>query len=133
MNGVSMAPPAPWANTYTCSAASGPSVRNIAAQLTISCMRLHYFFTAVLLAVTAAAAAKMIAPPTIPHPMAMYLQTLSNDGKDKVTFRASAIGTHFFLEEPGGVTVYVYEESVGYRKEVFLKGSTLAKAMKKYK
>src|SRR5438067_8767402 len=33
MNGVSMAPPAPWANTYTCSAASGPSVRNIGRSL----------------------------------------------------------------------------------------------------
>jgi hypothetical protein len=96
-------------------------------------MRLQHLFTAVLLAITVAAAAKTIAPPTIPHPMAMYLQTLSNDGKDKVTFRASAIGTHFFLEEPAGVTVYIYEESVGYRKEVFLKGATLAKAMKKYK
>jgi hypothetical protein len=96
-------------------------------------MRLHNLFIAVLFAITVAAAAKTVAPPTIPHPMAMYLQTLSNDGKDKVTFRASAIGTHFFLEEPGGVTVYVYEESVGYRKETFLKGATLAKAMKKYK
>jgi len=96
-------------------------------------MRPHNLFIAVLLAVTAAAAAKTIAPPTIPHPMAMYLQSLSNDGKDKVTYRASAIGTHFFLEEPAGVTVYVYEESVGYRKEAFLKGATLAKAMKKYK
>jgi len=96
-------------------------------------MRLHNLFIAVLLAVIAAAAARTIAPPTIPHPMAMYLQSLSNDGKDKVTYRASAIGTHFFLEEPAGVTVYVYEESVGYRKEAFLKGATLAKAMKKYK
>jgi hypothetical protein len=98
-------------------------------------MRLQHLFTAVLLAVTltAAAAPKTLAPPTIPHPMAMYLQTLSNDGKDKVTFRASAIGTHFLLEEPGGVTVYVYEESVGYRKEAFLKGATLSKAMKKYR
>jgi hypothetical protein len=96
-------------------------------------MRLHNIFISVLFAVTAAAAAKTIAPPTIPHPMAMYLQTLSNDGKDKVTFRASAVGKHFFLEEPGGVTVYVYEESVGYQKETFLKGATLSKAMKKYK
>src|SRR3954470_5948815 len=91
-------------------------------------MRLHNIFIALLFAVCASAAAKTIAPPTIPHPMAMYLQTLSNDGNDKVTFRASAIGTHFFLEEPGGVTVYVYEESVGYRKEAFLKGSTLGKS-----
>jgi hypothetical protein len=96
-------------------------------------MRPHNIFIALLFAVTAAAAAKTIAPPTIPHPMAMYLQTLSNDGKEKVTFRASAIGKHFFLEEAAGVTVYVYEESVGYRKETFLKGATLAKAMKKYK
>jgi len=96
-------------------------------------MRPHNLFIALLLAVTVAAAAKTIAPPTIPHPMAMYLQSLSNDGKDKVTYRASAIGTHFFLEEPAGVTVYVYEESVGYRKEAFLKGATLAKAMKKYR
>jgi hypothetical protein len=93
----------------------------------------HNIFIALLFAVTVAAAAKTIAPPTIPHPMAMYLQTLSNDGKDRVSFRASAIGKHFFLEEPTGVTVYVYEESVGYRKETFLKGATLSKAMKKYK
>jgi hypothetical protein len=96
-------------------------------------MRLHQLFIAVLLAITVGAAAKTMAPPTIPHPMAMYLQTLSNDGKDKVTFRASAIGTHFFLEEPSGVTVYVYEESVGYKKEAFLKGATLASALKKYR
>jgi hypothetical protein len=96
-------------------------------------MRLHNLFIAIILAITTAALAKTVAPPTIPHPMAMYLQTLSNSGADKVTFRASAIGTHFFLEEPAGVTVYVYEESVGYRKETFLKGATLAKAMKKYK
>ena len=96
-------------------------------------MRLHNLFIAVLFAITASAAAQTIAPPTIPHPMAMYLQSLSNDGKDKVTYRASAVGTHFFLEEPSGVTVYVYEESVGYRKEAFLKGATLAKAMKRYR
>jgi len=96
-------------------------------------MRLRQFFTALLLAVTVAAAAKTVAPPTIPHPIAMYLQGLSNDGKQAVTFRASAVGTHFFLEEPAGVTVYVYDETVGYKKEAFLKGSTLAKAMKKYK
>jgi hypothetical protein len=96
-------------------------------------MRLRQFFTALLLAVTVAAAAKTVAPPTIPHPIAMSLQGLSKDGKQAVTFRASAVGTHFFLEEPTGVTVYVYDESVGYRKEAFLKGSTLSKAMKKYK
>jgi hypothetical protein len=94
---------------------------------------MQHLFTAVLFAVTVGAAAKTIAPPTIPHPMAMYLQSLSNDGKDKVIYRASAIGKHFFLEEPAGVTVYVYEESVGYRKEAFLKGWTLARALKKYR
>jgi len=98
-------------------------------------MRLRQFSAALLIAITAAAAAapKTVAPATIPHPIAMYLQGLSKDGKQAVTFRASALGTHFFLEEPAGVTVYVYEESVGYKKEAFLKGSTLAKAMKKYK
>jgi hypothetical protein len=84
-------------------------------------MRPHKLFIAVLLAVTVAAAAapKIIAPPTIAHPMAMYLQTLSNDGKEKVTFRAAAIGTHFFLEEPAGVTVYVYEERWGTGRKRF--------------
>ena len=53
-------------------------------------MRLHNLFIALLFAICATAVAKTLAPPTIPHPMAMYLQTLSNDGKDKVTFRASA-------------------------------------------
>jgi len=96
-------------------------------------MRLRQFFTALLLAITVAAAAKTVAPPTIPHPIAMYLQGLSKDGKETVTFRASAVGTRFFLEEPAGVTVYVYDESVGYRKEAFLKGMTLSKAMKKYR
>jgi len=65
--------------------------------------------------------------------MAMFLGELSHDGKQKVTFRASALGTHFFLEEPAGVTVYVYDETVGYRKEAYLKGFTLAKAVKKYR
>jgi hypothetical protein len=65
--------------------------------------------------------------------MAMFLGELSHNGKERVTFRASALGTHFFLEEPAGVTVYVYDETVGYRKETFLKGFTLAKAVKKYR
>jgi hypothetical protein len=94
-------------------------------------MRLRLLILALLISVCASA--KTIAPPTIPHPMAMYLGTLSNDGKEKVTFRAAALGTHFFLEEPAGVTVYVYDEQVGYRKEAFLKGATLSKAMRKYR
>jgi len=98
-------------------------------------MRLRLLVIALLAAVTVAAAPppKTIAPATIPHPMAMYLSELSKKGKQQVTFRAAAIGTRFFLEESSGVTVYVYDETVGYRKEAFLKGSTLAKAMKKYK
>ncbi len=90
---------------------------------------------ALLVAATASAATppKTIAPVTIPHPMAQFLRSLSKDGKEKVTFRATAIGTHFFLEEATGVTVYNYDETAGYRKEAFLKGFTLAKALKKYK
>lgn len=76
---------------------------------------------------------KTLAPATIPHPMALYLSKLSNDGKEKVIIRAQAVGTHFFLEEPAGVTVYNYDETVGYKKESFLKGYTLAKALKKYR
>jgi hypothetical protein len=109
-------------------------------------MRSRLLAVVLLAAVTASAASppktaapsktpappKTLAPPTIPHPMAMYLSGLSKDGKEKVTFRASALNKHFFLEEAAGVTVYVYDETVGYKKEAFLKGSTLAKAMKKY-
>lgn len=102
-------------------------------------MRFRSLVFALLFAATASAAtppkkpANVIAPDTIPHPMAMYLGGLSKDGSVRVTFRASALGKHFFLEEPAGVTVYIYDETVGYRKETFLKGSTLAKAMKRYR
>jgi hypothetical protein len=97
-------------------------------------MRSRLLAAILLAAVTASAAppSKTIAPATIPHPMAMYLSGLSKNGKERVTFRASALGKHFFLEEAAGVTVYVYDETVGYKKETFLKGFTLAKAMKKY-
>jgi hypothetical protein len=98
-------------------------------------MRFRLFAFALFAASIASAATppKIIAPATIAHPMAMFLGELSHDGKTQVIFRASAFGQHFFLEEPAGVTVYVYDETVGYRKEAFLKGSTLAKAMKKYR
>jgi hypothetical protein len=98
-------------------------------------MRSRLFAIALFIAITvsATAAPKTVAPATIPHPMAMYLNGLSKDGKQQVTFRSAAVGTHFFLEEPSGVTVYKYDETVGYRKETFLKGATLAKAMKKYR
>jgi hypothetical protein len=80
-----------------------------------------------------AVAPKTLAPATIPHPTAMFLGSLSKNGKEKVSFRAIAFGTHFFLEETAGVTVYVFDNSVGYRRVTFLKGSTLANALKKYK
>jgi len=72
------------------------------------------------------------APETIPHGAAMFLASLSNDGKRKVTFRAQGVGTHYFFEEPGGVSVYSYD-GTQYRREKFLKGTTLAAAIKKYK
>jgi hypothetical protein len=103
-------------------------------------MRLRVLIITFFAAVTALAAPppkaivpKTIAPATIPHPMALYLSGMSNEGAKQVTFRATAVGTHFFLEEPAGVTVYNYDETVGYRKETFLKGYTLAKALKRYK
>jgi hypothetical protein len=77
------------------------------------------------------AAPHLIAPDTVPHAQAMYLAGLSKDGKEKVTFKAAAYGKHFFLEEPSGVTVYVYDGS-GYRRQTFLPKLTLEQAMKKY-
>jgi len=65
------------------------------------------------------------------HPVAMFLTTLSSGGKQKVTFKAAATGTHFFFEESAGVTVYVFD-GTGYRKEAFFKSATLASAMKRY-
>ena len=84
-----------------------------------------------LFAVTAAAATKPIAPPAVPHPVAMFLANLSSSGKQRVTFKAMAAGTHFFFEEPAGVTVYVFDGD-GYRFESFIKSATLASAMKRY-
>lgn len=85
-----------------------------------------------LFAVTATAAApKPIAPAAVPHPIAMFLSDLSAKGTRQVTFKAIAVGTHFFIEEKAGVTVYVYD-GVGYRKEAFLKSATLKSALKRY-
>lgn len=78
-----------------------------------------------------AAAPKRIAPETVAHPTAMFLASLSGDGRQAVTFKAAAMGTHFFFEEPTGVTVYTYD-GVGYRREIFLKGFTLSRAIKRY-
>jgi len=72
-----------------------------------------------------------VAPDSVPHSIAMFLANLSDGGKKRVGFRATAYGRHFFFEEDGGVTVYSYD-GVGYTRDAFLKGSTLAAAMKKY-
>lgn len=80
---------------------------------------------------TLLAAPKPIAPDSLAHSSALFLAGLSNDGKRTVTFKAMARNTRFFLEEPGGVTVYVYDGS-GYRRETFLRGVKLEKAVRKY-
>ena len=72
-----------------------------------------------------------IAPDTLPHEIAQFLRGLSRDGGRQVTFKATAIGTRFFFEETGGVTVYRFANGQ-YVREQFLAGSTLAKAVKKY-
>jgi hypothetical protein len=79
----------------------------------------------------AAPTPKRIAPEIVPHPTAMFLASLSGDGRHQVIFKAAAMGTHFFFEEPTGVTVYAYDGR-GYRRETFLKGYTLSKAIKRY-
>jgi hypothetical protein len=78
-----------------------------------------------------AALPRRIAPETVAHGTAMFLASLSGDGRQQVTFKAAAMGTHFFFEEPTGVTVYTYD-GVGYRREIFLRGFTLSKAIKRY-
>lgn len=72
-----------------------------------------------------------IAPDALPHEIAQFLRGLSRDGGRQVTFKATAVSTRFFFEEPGGVTVYRFTNG-RYVREEFLGGSTLAKAMKKY-
>ena len=80
---------------------------------------------------SAFAAPKSVAPAAIPHQVAMFMASLAGDGKTKVSYTATARGTRFFFAEDGGVTVYAFEGD-GYRKSEFLKGYTLAKALKKY-
>jgi hypothetical protein len=85
-------------------------------------------FASTLLAATPA---KRIAPDVVEHPTAMFLASLSGDGRQEITFKAAAMGTHFFFEEPTGVTVYEFDGS-RYRRERFLKGATLSKALKQF-
>jgi hypothetical protein len=79
----------------------------------------------------AAAPAKRVAPDVVAHPTAMFLASLSGDGRQEVTFKAAAMGTHFFFEEPMGVTVYEFDGH-SYRRERFMKGATLTKALKQF-
>ena len=98
-------------------------------------------FVAVLLlaaAVTSSAATKKkttpkpVAPEQIAHPVALFLASLSADGKRGVTYKAQALGTHFFFEESSGVTVYTFNGDA-YAKTEFLKGYTLTRAVNRYK
>jgi len=86
---------------------------------------------ALLASSTFAASPRRLAPDMVAHPTAMFLASLSGDGRQQVTFKAAAMGAHFFFEEPIGVTVYTFDGR-GYRRETFLKGFTLTKAIKKY-
>ncbi|HYI13053.1 MAG TPA: hypothetical protein VEK57_28665 [Thermoanaerobaculia bacterium] len=72
-----------------------------------------------------------VSPDQIPHNIALFLRTLSNDGRRTVTFKATAVGTRFFFEENGSVTVYRFENGV-YVRERFAKGVKLATAVKRY-
>jgi hypothetical protein len=70
-------------------------------------------------------------PADLPHPIAQFLRELSRDGNRQVTFRAQAVGTRFYFEEAAGVSVYRFENG-HYVREEFLRGTTLAKAIKRY-
>jgi hypothetical protein len=88
----------------------------------------------VIAALSLAAAPKKrtpVAPAAVAHPIALFLNDLSAEGKRQVTFRASALGTRFYFEEPSGVTVYRFADGQ-YVKEIFLPGVNLAIAMKRY-
>jgi hypothetical protein len=105
---------------------------SIHAEHTIEFMKYRAAAAALLLATALfAAVPKPVAPDAIAHSDAMFLSLLSGGGARRVTFKATAIGTYFFLEESAGVTVYVYD-GVGYQRVKFLKGATLQKAVKAY-
>ncbi len=84
-----------------------------------------------LTAATPKRAPRTVAPETLGHGDAMFLTSLSNHGARRVSFKATAVGTYFFLEEPSGVSVYVYD-GIGYRREKFVRGTTLEKVVKSY-
>ncbi|MEO6260784.1 MAG: hypothetical protein ABIP63_10555 [Thermoanaerobaculia bacterium] len=72
-----------------------------------------------------------LAPSSIPHPVAMFLANWSQEGKRNVAFKAMAMGTRFFIEDPSGVTDYRFDGG-GYLSEAFLSKANLASARKKY-
>ena len=99
--------------------------------------RLAGLFVILLALTMIAASPKKKAPPApaapdvVPHSIALFLGSLSREGARQVTFRATAVGTRFFLEEPTGVTVYRYDKG-HYVKQEFARGITLKTAMKRY-
>jgi hypothetical protein len=96
-------------------------------------MRTRTVLVWLLIAIMSVAAApRHSAPDALSHNTAMFLATLSGDGHTRVTFKASALGTHFFFEEPAGVTVYFFDGN-GYRKQTFMKGATLSAAIKRFR
>jgi hypothetical protein len=96
-------------------------------------MRYRTVLGTLLIAIMSVAAApKRSAPDALPHSVAMFLATLSGDGHSRITFKASALGMHFFFEEPAGVTVYYFDGN-GYRKQTFMRGATLSAAIKRFR
>lgn len=88
-----------------------------------------------LLTLSAAPKKRAAVPPLalddMPHQVALYLRTMSHDGERSVTFKATAVATRFYIEEPAGVTVYRFDNG-RHVKEEFLRGSNLVKAVKRY-
>ena len=70
------------------------------------------------------------APDVVPHPVAQFLRSLSREGTRQVTFRATAVGTRFFVEEPSGVTIYQFDKGQ-YVKQEFVRGIGLQAALKR--
>lgn len=79
----------------------------------------------------AAVTAAHVSPEAIPHSIALFLRTLSNDGAKPVTFKARAVGIRFFFEEGGSVTVYRYANGTYVREDV-VRGATLEAAILSY-
>lgn len=72
-----------------------------------------------------------VAPEVLPHPIALFLDGLSQKGSRSVTFKARAVGVRFFFEEPSGVTVYRYANG-RYVREATLPGMRLDRVVARY-